>query len=253
MANRIEENPFVRLSAYIDGEATPDEREATERLLSRSGRLRSELDGFLEVDCMLREWASRATEQQLANVFEGPTPPVTREPTPAPDRPRVKTGRWRWWAAAAAVAAIAVFALLGKQTDVVPSSAVGTMLEAAVLDAHRIGELDLEPNLGVSSVDRTLLADWRGDVRSLGSWLVAGQVVQGARFDDGLGIVTVYVVDRGGQAPNGEPMVAECRAEFDLRSCSWSNRNNHFIVVSYAGDSALPGRVAAMAPRPSLM
>ena len=119
--------PEELLSAYLDGEATPDERALVERRLEESGEWRAVLDEVRSTRELLLALPVREAPTGFWDALLQPdiAPPVQPEPVRTIDA--APSGRAKrvvaWLAGAAAAAAIAAVVLVPGQSRVKPAVA----------------------------------------------------------------------------------------------------------------------------------
>lgn len=115
MPDRIE-----MLSAYVDGDLSPEETAAIERELETSAELRAELDALREMKALAKE--DLATPPDL-------WPAISREV--APPKKRFRPPRWAYPVAAVAVAAALALFFLRPPPAPVETPQLGDRLAAA--------------------------------------------------------------------------------------------------------------------------
>jgi anti-sigma factor RsiW len=121
------EPPEELLSAYLDGEATPDERALVERRLEESAEWRTVLDEISSTRDLLLTSPVREAPTGFWDGLLHPdiAPPVQPEPVRSVDTAPSRRGKRiiTWLAAGAAAAAIAAVILVPGQSQVKPAVA----------------------------------------------------------------------------------------------------------------------------------
>ena len=97
--------PDELISAYFDGEVTPDERAEVERLLAASTELRQQLDETSKLSALLHSFPRESAPRDLTANVQKRVEAATRPTSPPLPSPHVKNWRREWTAFGAGILA----------------------------------------------------------------------------------------------------------------------------------------------------
>ncbi|WP_010583886.1 anti-sigma factor family protein [Schlesneria paludicola] len=111
--------PDDLISAYFDGEATPDERQAVERVLESSSELRQLLDDTSKLSALLHSFPREAAPATLAANVEKQINSLALHATPAKPLKRTLRREWSAFAAGmmATMASLAVYVTMNPTAN----------------------------------------------------------------------------------------------------------------------------------------
>ena len=147
--------PDELISAYFDGEATPDERDEVERLLEESGELRQFLDDTSKLSALLHSFPRESAPAELAaNVQQLVNAATVVSPATVPPK---RSGLRREWTAfgagiLATMSALMLYVAVDRTTDQRSEMAPSANPESEAKRSY--GKEQLNSELSIANIDR---------------------------------------------------------------------------------------------------